>query len=77
MPTEQDEDIQDKIQASMKIIKSSLTREQLMVHMSEIARRIIRNEPVEEDMLEPTVETVKLEAAKMTKLYLSLQKWEQ
>ena len=58
----------------MKIIKSSLTREQLMVHMSEIARRIIRNEPVEEDMLEPTVETVKLEAAKMTKLYLSLQK---
>ena len=74
MPTEQDEDIQDKIQASMKIIKSSLTREQLMVHMSEIARRIIRNEPVEEDMLEPTVETVKLEAARMTKLYLSLQK---
>ena len=58
----------------MKIIKSSLTREQLMVHMSEIARRIIRNEPVEEDMLEPTVETVKLEAARMTKLYLSLQK---
>ena len=58
----------------MKIIKSSLTREQLMVHMSEIARRIIRNEPVEEDMLEPTVETVKLEAAKMTKLYLSLLK---
>ena len=58
----------------MKIIKSSLTREQLMVHMSEIARRIIRNEPVEEDMLEPTVETVKLEAARMTKLYLSLLK---
>ena len=58
----------------MKIIKSSLTREQLIVHMSEIARRIIRNEPVEEDMLEPTVETVKLEAARMTKLYLSLLK---
>ena len=74
MPTEQDEDIQDKIQASMKIIKSSLTSEQLMVHMSEIARRIIRKEQVEEDMLEPTEETVKLEAARMTKLYLSLLK---
>ena len=58
----------------MKIIKSSLTSEQLMVHMSEIARRIIRKQPVEEDMLEPTEETVKLEAARMTKLYLSLLK---
>ena len=42
----------------MKIIKSSLTSEQLMVHMSEIARRIIRKQAVEEDMLEPTEETV-------------------
>ena len=74
MPTEQDEDIQDKIQASMKIIKSSLTSEQLMVHMSEIARRIVKKQPVEDDMLEPTEERVKSEAAKMTEVYLSLLK---
>ena len=48
-----------------------LTPEQLMVQLSAISKRIVRKESLE-GVLEPTKDSIKLEAAQMAKLYLSL-----
>lgn len=81
--------IEDLISARQKFIKTVERPEDLMVHLSLISQKIIEKRINDDDedeefsaepesqrvLLEPTPEEIKLQAALMTKFYLTLLNW--
>ena len=52
---------------------STLERpEELMVHLSGVAAQITRGDPIEEEMLEPRKDEVRLQAAKISLCFQAL-----
>ncbi len=62
----------EQLKAEMIHVSSLEQPEELMVHLSNIAAKLIRGEPVEEEMLEPSKDEVRLQAAKMSLCFLAL-----
>jgi hydroxypyruvate isomerase len=63
----------EELVASMELVKTLDRPEDMMVHLSGIARQIINGEtPSELRISEPSLSQVRLQAAKMTRSYLAL-----
>jgi len=65
------EQVSDELEANIETVKTLDKAEDLMVHLSLIAKRIVNKEPLD-SALEPTQSQVRLQAAKMAMCYLAL-----
>lgn len=63
----------EELAANMELVKTLDRPEDMLIHLTTIAGKIIKNESLETDqILEPTLPQIRLEAAKMTLSYLGL-----
>ena len=61
----------NELTGSIVVVENLERPEDLMIHLASIARKIINDEPLD-DIRQPTVASVRMQAAKMTLAYLAL-----